>query len=161
MSAITSTPSIIFLGIQPAQGQMVTYSQLVTIIPEIQSNPPITYIINLLVTSEGAAARAFRQIQLPGQINIYWAGTSDYPSSASDQYDQDVNNFQDLGGLAQILNGNDMTEHHYISPAPASLALTEFLQCKRLHFGTPVFVVYLTASDNMVSGNFIFTTTDV
>jgi hypothetical protein len=139
---------------------MATYSQLVTIIPENQLNAPVEYIVNLLMTSEGAAARAVRQIRVRDQINIYWVGTSDYPSSASDQYDQDSNNFRDLGRLAPILGDGDMAEHYYISPAPASLALTEFLQRKRLHFSTPVFVVYLTASVNTVSGHFVFIRTD-
>jgi hypothetical protein len=120
--------SIIFFGIQPAHGPMATYSQLVTIDPGVQSNPAIAYIIGLLNTSEGAAARSFRLLQSQGLTDAYCVGTSDFPSSASDKYDQDANNFRDLGRLTPILNGDNVKEHHCISPAPASLLVAEFLQ---------------------------------
>jgi hypothetical protein len=85
--------SIIFFGIQPTHGPMATYSQLVTIDPGVQSNQAIAYIIGLLITSEGAAARSFRLLQSQGLTDAYCVGTSDFPSSASEKYDQDANNF--------------------------------------------------------------------
>jgi hypothetical protein len=45
-----------------------------------------------------------------------------------------------------ILNGDNVKEHHCISPAPASLLVAEFLQRTRLPLNTSVFVVYLTES---------------
>lgn len=138
-----TTLHIIFLGVQPLQGAMLTYSELVQIDwSRIPAQPPVGYLVDMLLRAEGPASRAITQIQNHPGLDAYVIGTSDVPAATTTEYDQDQTNYRQLGRTTHALTD----ENCVISPAPNSTAISKFRQRKRLNDESYLFIIYLTES---------------